>query len=151
MYSTLPPLCHACRHLNPEKVLSCAAFPDGIPGDILSGKINHVMPVSGDRGTRFERASAGPVYFMTTEDSVMCLFQVAFDGACERYVPILDEWEPDNEFVKILLEKGIGFRQIDEFDAVSFIEEAQLQKNAINPCTLQFRQMKYLHSRKQGP
>jgi hypothetical protein len=111
--------------------------------------MHHVISCAGDHGIQFERKSPGPVYFMTAEQSVKCLFQVTMDGTYERYVPVLDEWEPDNEFVKALLETDTGFRQVDEFDAVPFIEEAQLRKNAINPCTLQFRQMMYLHSRER--
>jgi hypothetical protein len=34
--------------------LSCLAFPDVIPKDILLGKKNHTKPYKGDKGIRFE-------------------------------------------------------------------------------------------------
>jgi len=145
----LPPLCQACRHYHSGTTLSCAAYPDGIPGDILSGNIRHVIPCSGDHGIQFGKLVTYPAYFMTADRPVECLFRVTCDGTYERYVPILDEWEVDNEFVSVLLETETDFRRVDEFDANTFIESAQLRKAAINPCSLQFRQMMYLHSRKR--
>jgi hypothetical protein len=127
--------------------LSCAAYPDGIPGDILSGNVCHVLPCPGDHGIQFGKLGTYPVHFMTTDQTVKCLFRVTHDGTYERYVPILDEWEQDNEFIIVLLETETGFREVDEFDADTFIEYARLRKAAINPCSLQFRQMMYLHSR----
>lgn len=32
----------------------CAAFPDGIPGEILSGLADHSKPYKGDGGFRFK-------------------------------------------------------------------------------------------------
>jgi hypothetical protein len=84
---------------------------------------------------------------MTTDQTVKCLFRVTREGTYERYVPILDEWEQDNEFIIVLIETETDFREVDEFDADTFIESARLRKAAINPCSLQFRQMMYLHSR----
>jgi len=44
--------CVMCRHYRGG--LRCAAFPDGIPGDILTGTVNHEEPYEGDGGIRFE-------------------------------------------------------------------------------------------------
>ena len=45
--------CANCRHFDPGKV-ACAAFPQGIPADLIMGEGQHVDPVEGDRGVRFE-------------------------------------------------------------------------------------------------
>ncbi len=86
---------------------------------------------------------------MTADPPVECLFRVTHDGTYERYVPILDAWEQDNEFIIGIIETENEFYHVDEFDANTFIEAAQLQKDAINPCSLQFRQMMYLRNRKR--
>ena len=49
-------MCVTCRH----KELSsptCAAFPNGIPSDILDGTVAHRAPYPGDRGIRYEPVS----------------------------------------------------------------------------------------------
>jgi hypothetical protein len=46
-------LCIFCRHLK-EGTICCAAFPEGIPDDILFGLRDHREPYKGDRGIRFE-------------------------------------------------------------------------------------------------
>lgn len=48
-----PPLCWKCRH-RAEVAAKCAAFPDGIPWEILANKVEHREPYPGDRGIRFE-------------------------------------------------------------------------------------------------
>lgn len=47
-------LCDFCKHYNSEKQGSCAAFPRGIPDEILAGKVGHVLPMEGDGGIVFE-------------------------------------------------------------------------------------------------
>lgn len=49
MFGTLQ--CDLCLHLRPPR--SCAAFPDGIPIDVMVGNIDHTKPVLGDHGIRF--------------------------------------------------------------------------------------------------
>ena len=149
MYLRLPPLCRTCKHYNHGSIPSCAAYPDGIPGEIISGIVRHIIPRPEDHGIQFGKMDTDPVYFMTVDQPAECLFRVTLEGTYERYIPILDTWEQDNEFVISLLEIEIEFRQVDKFEAGAFIESAQLQKNAINPCSLQFRQMMYLRNRKR--
>lgn len=48
------PLCISCKHFHPHsldsKTLTCAAFPEGIPGVILSNEMPHYLPVEGQVG-----------------------------------------------------------------------------------------------------
>ncbi len=45
--------CLRCKHLYEDKV-SCKAFPNNIPSEILSGEVKHDTPYEGDNGIRFE-------------------------------------------------------------------------------------------------
>jgi len=54
---TVVGICHLCARRT--SVWACAAFPDGIPRDVLIGKINHRLPTPGDRGLRFEPKRGG--------------------------------------------------------------------------------------------
>lgn len=45
-------ICHTCKHV--RKRGKCAAFPDGIPVNILVGNVLHVVPLPGDHGIQFE-------------------------------------------------------------------------------------------------
>ena len=47
-------ICYACNELW-ESGDTCNAFPEQIPADILTGKIDHRKPVAGDNGIRFKQ------------------------------------------------------------------------------------------------
>jgi hypothetical protein len=48
--------CKTCKHL---KLFSypvcCAAYPDGVPQEILTGKEKHKKPYRGDNGIQYEK------------------------------------------------------------------------------------------------
>lgn len=47
--------CVFCAHKS-ETGTTCAAFPEGIPSQILRNEVDHRRPFAGDRQTRFELA-----------------------------------------------------------------------------------------------
>ena len=47
------PQCNRCKHLEP-KTVTCKAFPDGIPKDLLFNRRDHQNPYPGDHGIQFE-------------------------------------------------------------------------------------------------
>ncbi len=50
-----PSECYDCRHLRQDShKVTCAAFPDGIPVEILKSRILHREPFPGDHGIQFE-------------------------------------------------------------------------------------------------
>ena len=48
----LPVQCAECKHYT--GLLTCKAFPKGIPRPVLTGKHDHREPYPGDNGIRFE-------------------------------------------------------------------------------------------------
>src|SRR3954468_19797796 len=50
------PICTFCKHLDrrPDRRLSCAAFPGGIPAEVYENLMPHTRPLEGDGGIRFE-------------------------------------------------------------------------------------------------
>lgn len=47
------PLCLSCKHTNDNG--TCKAYPEGIPLEIVSGRINHYQPYEGDNGIQYEK------------------------------------------------------------------------------------------------
>ena len=50
----LKPLCGMCAHRSKVSPRLCLAFPEGIPFDILIGKVDHHKPVKGDGGITYQ-------------------------------------------------------------------------------------------------
>lgn len=46
-------ICHVCIHR--RSLRKCNAFPEGIPGTILVGRVDHTKPVPGDNSIQFSR------------------------------------------------------------------------------------------------
>ena len=47
--------CPTCKHDRGR--LKCAAFPERIPMEILTGEVSHTKPYPGDNDIRYERAT----------------------------------------------------------------------------------------------
>jgi hypothetical protein len=70
------PRCWLCKHIaeegktrpNGEKYLPCAAFPDGIPDEILWNEVRHDDPYPGDHGIQFEPMANSPDGFWSDEE-----------------------------------------------------------------------------------
>jgi hypothetical protein len=45
--------CFRCKHLGEDEI-SCQAFPNVIPRDILMARVEHDKPYKGDNGIQFE-------------------------------------------------------------------------------------------------
>lgn len=50
----ITPACCTCRHRSQTDVLTCAAFPAGIPTPILRGENDHRSRYDGDRGVMYD-------------------------------------------------------------------------------------------------
>lgn len=51
--------CLSCKHY--EYGNTCAAFPLGIPEEIIDGTVDHRQPYPGDNGIRWEKAPGFPI------------------------------------------------------------------------------------------
>lgn len=83
-------LCNLCKHRHGEdeterflrpQILTCDAFPDGIPEEIAIGPEEHTRPSPGDHGLRFEP-------------------RVGYEGMVPGLLELLnhrDRWEPTTE------------------------------------------------------
>ncbi|OPX67654.1 MAG: hypothetical protein A4E37_01311 [Methanoregulaceae archaeon PtaB.Bin056] len=139
------PLCMVCAHLrrNAESP-ACDAFPEGIPASILAGG-RHVDSYPGDRGMGFRKLSGDPSFFVAGSHPGT-LFRVTAAGSYERYVPILDLWELDNQFIGYVLSVPLTIRAIDPAGAGAFIDSARICLESMNPCMREVRRMMYLSS-----
>ena len=48
------PICNTCKH-RPKGAVTCRAFPQGIPKDILFRRADHTKPYPGDNGIQYEK------------------------------------------------------------------------------------------------
>jgi hypothetical protein len=62
-------LCASCRHLDVLRLSlrRCSAFPDGIPGPIWDGTVEHRQPYPGDRGVQYAARRPGDVERLAAE------------------------------------------------------------------------------------
>lgn len=143
----LSPLCQVCTHYNPSgEKTACAAFPEGIPDEILAG-VRHIDFYPGDHGMMFRKKTKVPTFFIL-ETKPETLFRITCAGSYERYVPIIDLWELDNSFIRYILATDIKFRDIEVSEADIFMDNKRECLEAMNPCMREVRQKMYLQSRK---
>ncbi|MEN6611374.1 MAG: hypothetical protein ABFC24_11070 [Methanoregulaceae archaeon] len=143
---TIPPLCRVCAHLMTPEIPTCNAFPGGIPAKFLAGE-RHIDTVPVDHGIAFRKKTEAPSWFIAGT-APETLFRVTCTGSYERYVPILDLWELDNEFIRYILAIPLAYRPVTGQEADAFIEKTRECLEAMNPCMRENRQKMYLSTRK---
>jgi hypothetical protein len=53
------PICNNCVHvMRSAPAIKCSAYPEGIPIEILTGKVDHHKPYKGDHGIQFSPKAA---------------------------------------------------------------------------------------------
>jgi len=56
MTSVAVPICESCIHLDRSvDQYRCAAYPAGIPTEIVESEVDHRLPYDGDHGIQFEQ------------------------------------------------------------------------------------------------
>ena len=144
--SQIPPLCQVCSHFHNSGNLSCDAYPEGIPVQILAGE-RHIDIVPDDHGVAFRKKFPGDTLFLA-ETKPETLFRVTCAGSYERYTPILDIWELDNEFIRYVLAMQLKSREITREEGEAFMEKTRECLDSMNPCMREIRQKMYLTQRK---
>jgi len=56
-----PPICYGCARFKADNLdgLTCDAYPEGIPIEIITSEHDHRKPFPGDHGIQFEPLDAG--------------------------------------------------------------------------------------------
>lgn len=67
------PMCITCKHIS-KNTLTCEAFPDGIPQDIIESLVDHREPYPGDHGIQYEPVRPAAAEYVNT------LFSSKADG-----------------------------------------------------------------------
>lgn len=63
-------VCHNCIHFDATSLeMVCAAFPAGIPSEIVIGNEDHVTAYPGDHGIQFELKPELKAYYSSFERS----------------------------------------------------------------------------------
>ena len=62
MTTVAVPICYSCAHLYDlaAEGMSCAAYPQGIPVQIIESEVDHRAPYAGDGGIQFVQNPARP-------------------------------------------------------------------------------------------
>ncbi len=68
------PQCEYCKHLDRTRMFIqgyyCAAYPEGVPDEILFNAVDHTQSYDGDNGVRFEQDPYEEVFSFATPLSV---------------------------------------------------------------------------------
>lgn len=60
MTSIMAPICMWCAHFERDAPgLHCSAYTDGIPDEIITSRVDHRKPYTGDNGVQFVQGDNG--------------------------------------------------------------------------------------------